>query len=246
MKLILLNILLFISILSFSQESVKVLASTAWTAAYVRAAGIENVELLAPSNMLHPSEYELSIDDFKKVDQADLIVYAGYEVVMQELQKMPNVDKSKFLKIETGYNFDIMVESIRKIASKAKTNDLTEKSIANIQKAFDVAKSEVKAKGLSNQPVIAHFFQQQFAREVGLNPVAVFGPAPLESYNLVELSQKNAILIIDNIHNPVSKPLVEIMKNVRHIELINFPGIKNTSSIEDVIRYNVKQIVGKK
>lgn len=245
MKLILLNILFFISIFSFSQNPIKVLASTAWTAAYIRAAGIENVELLAPSNMLHPSEYELSIDDFKKVDQADLIVYAGYEVVMQELQKMPNIDKSKFLKIETGYNFDIMIESIRKIASKAKTDDLAEKSIENIQKAFDVAKSEVKAKGFSNQPVIAHFFQQQFAREVGLNPVAVFGPAPLESYDLVELSGKNAVLIIDNIHNPVSKPLVEIMKNVRHVELINFPGIKNTRSIEDVIRYNVKQLVGK-
>jgi zinc transport system substrate-binding protein len=244
MKFTFLSLFFFISILSFSEGPIKVLASNSWTAAYVRAAGIENVELLAPSDMLHPSEYELSIDDFKKVDQADLIVFAGYEVVIQELQKMSNVDKSKFLKIETGYNFDKIAESIRRIASKTKTIDQAGKSIENIRKTFDVAKSEVKAKGLTNQPVIAHFFQEQFAREIGLNPVAIFGPAPLESYDLVELSGKKVVLIIDNIHNPVSQPLVEIVKNVRCVELINFPGIKNTRSIEDVIRYNVKQIVG--
>lgn len=245
MKLFLINILLLASILSFSQNPIKVLASNAWTAAYVRAAGIESVELLAPSDMLHPSEYELSIDDFKKVEQADLIVFAGYEVFMQELQKMSKFDKTKFLKIETGYGFDQISESIKRIAYRTKTSELADKSIESIRKAFDVAKSEVKAKGLSNQPVIVHFFQQQFTKEVGLNPVAVFGPAPLESYNLVELSSKNAVLIIDNIHNPVSQPLTRIMKNVRSVELINFPGIKNTRSIEDVIRYNVRQLIGK-
>jgi len=245
MKLFLINILLLASILSFSQNPVKVLASNAWTAAYVRAAGIENVELLAPSDMLHPSEYELSIDDFKKVEQADLIVYAGYEIFMQELQKVSKFDKMKFLKIETGYAFDQISESIKKIASRTKTSELADKSIERIQKTFEEAKSDVKAKGLLNQPVIVHFFQQQFAREVGLNPVAVFGPAPLESYNLVELSGKNTVLIIDNIHNPISQPLTRIMKNVRCVELINFPGIKNTCSIEDVIRYNVKQLIGR-
>lgn len=243
MKKLLLLILLLLSFTSWSQKQLKVLASNAWTAAYVIAAGFEDVDLLAPSDMLHPSEYELQINDFKRITEADLIVYGGYEVAMKQLEKMESVDKLKFMKIETGYNLLLMKQEILRISDKTHTSDIAKLNIENIDKTFQKAKISIINKGLAGKPVIVHFFQVQFAIEIGLNPVTVFGPSPLEAYEISNLVKKDAVMIIDNIHNPIAGPLAEIKKNIYKVELINFPGIKNTRTLEDVVNYNIKQII---
>jgi len=238
-------ILVLIPFMSQAQKELNIVASTSWTAAYVKAAGVQNVGQLAPASLEHPSEYELNIGDLEKIKNADFIVYAGYEVVIKQIQQSLKVDQNKFIKIGTSYVESEIRSEVLKIAEKANTVDKAERSLKAIHQLFNEAKAEVEKSGLKGQPVIAHFFQAGFAKEIGLNPVAIFGPAPLESYNLGELAKKDAVLIIDNQHNPIAKPLSEIKKGTRTIELLNFPGLFNTVTIEDVIRYNVRQIGGK-
>ena len=64
----------------------KVVATSTWTAAYAYATGFENVAILAPATMLHPSEYELTPKEIKLLLNADLIVYAGYEVMSKFIE----------------------------------------------------------------------------------------------------------------------------------------------------------------
>lgn len=246
MKLKFLFILVLVPFLSQAQKGLNIIASTSWTAAYVRAAGILNVDQLAPSSLEHPAEYELQIEDIEKIKKADFIVYAGYEVVINQIQQSLKIDQNKFIKIGTSYVESEICSEILKIAEKAQTVDKAEISIQSIHQLFVEAKAEVVKNGLKGKPVLAHFFQAGFSKEIGLNPVAIFGPAPLESYNLVELAKKEAVLIIDNFHNPIAQPLSEIKKGIRTVEFLNFPGLFNTVTIEDVIRYNVRQIGGSK
>jgi zinc transport system substrate-binding protein len=238
-------ILVLIPFMSQAQTQLNIIASTSWTAAYVKAAGVKNVDQLAPSSLEHPSEYELNIGDLEKIKNADFIVYAGYEVVIKQIQQSLKVDQNKFIKIETSYVESQIRSQVLKIAEKTNTVDKAELSLNAINQLFNEAKAEVEKSGLKGKPVIAHFFQDGFAKEIGLNPVAIFGPAPLESYDLSRLAKPEAVMIMDNYHNPIAQPLSEIKKGVKTVELLNFPGLFNTVTIEDVIRYNLRQIEGK-
>jgi zinc transport system substrate-binding protein len=243
------NVLLIIMIIPFfvsAQKKFNVLATNGWTAAYARAAGVEQVDQLAPSSLQHPAEYELQIADLEKIKKADLIIYAGYEVIIPQIKQSLKLDEKKLLKIETGYTEQQVIEPILKIAGVAGTETVAKSSVERLRKLFAESRVQVEKAGLKGKPVICHFFYKGFAEEMGLNPVAVIGPAPLELFNLGELVKKEVVLIIDNAHNPIAQPLTEMKKGVRIVECINFPGLQNTNSLEDVIRYDVGKILGVK
>lgn len=228
-----------------AQKDLNTLATNSWTAAYAEAAGLTNVKTLAPSSVLHPSEYELTIFDMKKIQNAEILIYAGYEVAVAQMKKMLILEAQKYFQIETGYTEESLTRAIRKIANRANTNDVAEQSIKQIGDFFSLARNYIEQNGLKGKPVIVHFFQKDFAKDLGLEPVAIIGPAPLEVYQIVELAQmKEAVMIIDNIHNPVSKPLSEILSGIPVVELINFPGPEGTASLHSVLEYNLSQIVG--
>lgn len=238
-------IVLIAPLMVSAQKGINVLATNSWTAAYAREAGIGQVVQLAPSDLLHPSEYELQISDLEKIKNADLIIYAGYEVIIPQIKESFQIGEKKFLRIETGYSERQVIDPILKIAEIAGTESYARGSIEKFKKLFADSKVQIERAGLKGKPVMVHFFHQGFATEMGLTPVAVFGPAPLELYNLAELAKKDAVLIIDNGHNPIAKPLAEIKKGIKVVELLNFPGTQQTNSLEDVIRYNLNQIIGK-
>ncbi len=83
-------VLLILFILSFpvlyiSAES-RITASNSWTKAFAEMAGV-NAHQIASSNMTHPPEYELKPSDVKKIKNADLLIFAGYEVMMKTVFK---------------------------------------------------------------------------------------------------------------------------------------------------------------
>lgn len=43
-------------------------------------------------------------------------------------------------------------------------------------------------------------------------------------------------------HNPVGKPLINVKTGAAYRQLLNFPGAHHTSSLQDVIRYNILQL----
>ncbi len=246
MKYFLLFLSVLLSVNSIAGQKVKILASSSWTAAYVFAAGIDEVDILAPVDMIHPSEYELNLNDFKRISDADFIVYGGYEVALKELMKSNTVNKDKFIKINTGYKLETIKASVNLIASKTNTLNAAKANLNSIAIAFLDAGKLIKNNNLKGKPVISHFFQKDFITEIGMVPVYVFGPSPLEAYQIKEIANKDAVLIADNFHNPIADPINEIKKNIRKVELINFPGTNKTRSLIDVINFNINQIIGSK
>lgn len=216
----------------------RVLATTAWTAAFATAAGAQQVELLAPYEMRHPPEYELRATDLRRVERADLVVYAGYETMMERLRRAVGESNVTAVQITTTHNAATIEASVMKIAEALGTEAVARENLAAINRFLDEWRNEIRTQGLHERPVIGHAMQAALLGELGVHLVGRFGPAPLEAQQIAGLSRSGAELIIDNWHNEVTGPLRETLSAIPVASFINFPGPEGTRTLLDVLRYN--------
>ena len=223
----------------------EVVATTSWTAAYALAAGATDVSVLAPYEIMHPSEYELRPGDIGRLSKTNLIVYAGYEVMVNQIRAGLKIPDEKLVKISTSYNFAEIEESVMFIAKRLGTERIATKNIEEIKQLLLKGRIDVHKKRLDQQSVLVHFFQESFAKEMGITPSMIFGPAPPEPKQILEMAHTKAVMIMDNAHNPVGGSVKEILKNGDYKLMLNFPGLHQTRTIADVIRYNIDQLIAK-
>ena len=223
----------------------QVIATTSWTAAYALAAGATDVTVLAPYEMMHPSEYELRPADIDRLSKTRLIVYAGYEVMVSQIKAGLKIPDEKMVKVNTSYNFAEIEASVMLIAKRLGTEPTAIKNLEEIKLLLSNGRMAIHEAGLDRHPALIHFFQESFTKEMGIRTTMIFGPAPPEPKQILEMAQTNASLIIDNAHSPVGGSVKEILKNGQYKLLLNFPGLNQTRTIADVIRYNIGQLTTK-
>jgi zinc transport system substrate-binding protein len=244
--IILLTIVLIFASAGFAggtPETSPVMATTSWTAAFADLAGVENATVLAPYEMKHPAEYELKPTDIQALGKAEIIIFAGYEVMLSKIKENAGNESTQLVQIKTIMNYPMMSESAMIIAKAAGTEEKAQKNLAKMKTTLDQARETLKKEGLFGKRVIVHFHQKALIEELGFEVAAVYGPGPLEAKQIGELSKVKTDLIIDNWHNPVSQPLAEIFPDLKRPELINFPGKDNTKTLFDVIDYNIDQLI---
>jgi len=227
----------------FAQEQLNIVVTSSWTAAYLESAGISKYEMMAPSDMQHPSEYELQIEDIKKLKDADLIICGGYETMMEKIRAGLKIDPDKILQIKTDYNLGHIKSSVRSIADRTGTIETAQKNLKEIEKIINESRNIIKQEGIAEVPVLVQFFIKALSEELNLNIAGIFGPRQLEAFDIQELMKHDFEMVIDNAHNPSGQPLAESKEEVRIAYLMNFPGMNNTHSIADVIRKNVEAII---
>lgn len=220
----------------------EVVATNAWTAAYALAAGASDVRVLTPYEMIHPSEYELRPGDISHLSSASVVIYAGYEVMMGQIKTGLKIPEEKLLQIQTSYNMEEMEASVMQIAVRLGTEKLAKKNIEEIRQSMNEARQTMAELGLDKENAVVHFFQQSFVAGIGMENMAIFGPASPESRQILEITKTQATLIIDNAHSPAGGALQETMKNANYLLLLNFPGLHGTRTIQDVIAYNTRQL----
>jgi len=226
-----------------AQEQLNIVVTSSWTAAYLELAGITKYEMMAPSDMQHPSEYELQIDDIKKLKDADLIICGGYEIMMEKIQTGLKIDPDKILQIKTDYNLEHINSSVRSIADKTGTSEIAQKNLKEIEEIIIESRNRIKQEGIAEVPMLVQFFIKPLSEELHLNISGIFGPRQLEAFDIQELMKHDFEMIIDNAHNPSGQPLAESKEKAKIAYLMNFPGMNNTHSIADVIRKNVQEII---
>ena len=235
--------LFLLPVICNGQEELKVVVTSSWTASYVELAGITEYEMMAPSDMRHPSEYELQIDDIKKLKDADLIICGGYETMMEKIRTGLKIDPNLILQIKTDYNLEHIKNSVRSIADRTGTIEIAQENLQEIEEIILESRNRIKQEGITEVPMLVQFFLRPLSEELDLNISAIFGPRQLEAFDIQELMKHDFVMVIDNAHNPSGQPLVESKENVRIAYLMNFPGMNNTHSIADVIRENVQEII---
>jgi hypothetical protein len=218
-----------------------VVATTSWTAAFARAAGAENVHVLAPYELRHPPEHELAPSDVQIVGEASFIIFAGYERMVERLRDAVG-EGPELIQITTNYELDTIREGLTTIASALGTTAVAQQQIAQIEAFYQEWRSELSDRELANSRVICHMFQAPLARQLGLEVVGTFGPAPLEAGQIRDLSETQVDFVIDNWHNDVGAPLAESMPETTFVTFLNFPGHEDTRSLMDVLVYNRQRL----
>lgn len=225
------------------EEVSPVIASTSWTAAFIRAAGYEgDLYVLAPYEVRHPSDYELKVSDIAAVSEADFIVYAGYERMVDRIREATENKDARMIQITTNYTLPVLKQSITAVADALGTGGGGAETIQELDRFYADWKSEIAGFGAAGAEVICHFFQRPLAEELGFTVIGVFGPAPIEASELNRLSEMKPDFLIDNWHNDVGAPLREIMPEIPAAVFINFPGHEGTETLLDVLRYNREKL----
>lgn len=214
-----------------------VVASTEWTAAFARAAGIEQVRVLAPAASRHPAEYQLRPSDLDAIAGASALIFAGYEAMADRLQELAEPD-AVVVRIDTDYSLATLRRSLTAVQAAGGAQDAAAGSLRAIAGEYAAWRAELAARGLAGAPVLVHRFQEPLARELGFHVAGVFGPLPPQAATIAALAEPPAALIIDNHHNAVAAPLAEVHAPAPVAAFLNFPGAAGAGTLIDVVRHN--------
>jgi hypothetical protein len=217
-------IVLMVASITCEPAKAQVVASTSWVAAFVRTAGIEDVVTLAPVELTHPPEYELKPSDLILVSRAAFIVFAGYEKMAEKLRESA-AKTAVFLKVTTRNDPVSIRTGVLALAEAFGTVKQAEVNLKKIETFFTDWKNELKENGYYGKTVICHAFQEPLIQALDFSIAGLFGPAPPEVKQIVDLTGKGVAIIIDNYHNPVAKALTDSITGSRTAVLINFPTL---------------------
>jgi ABC-type Zn uptake system ZnuABC Zn-binding protein ZnuA len=238
-------LLVAVSSLGLAAQGSGYMATTRWVAAIAELAGIGQVDNFAPSDMTHPPEYELSPADILELSKAKVVFAAGYEgkMVKKINEALASGGSFRMITVNTDNSPENLKAQAEKIAKEFGTMDACAKNLAAYGAAVDSARSRLKAKGLLGATALVHDYQTYLTKAFGFEIVGTFGPAPATPDQIAQAKKLSPAVIIDNYHNMVAKPLVEVSKGSRYATFLNFPGLFGTSSIVDVVDYNAKQLL---
>lgn len=236
-SLILLMCVLLIPSEVAADDPMHVVATTPWTAAFALAAGADHVDVLAPYDMQHPPEYELRATDIGRARNADLLIYAGYEAMMGRIGSALGEAAPDMLQIQTDHAQATIEASVMAIAEELGTEEVARARVAELIDFLDEWRGEIDRRGADDLTVITHAFQAPILRELGIEPVGVFGPGPLSAGQIDQLSRRNPDLVVDVWHNQSAAPLRETVPEAEFVALINFPGRDGTRTLMDVLAH---------
>lgn len=242
MKKQFLSILLaFLVTFAFAETSQKkFVASTSWTASFADIAGVDNVESIAPANLRHPPEYEITVSDIQKIMQSDYFVYAGFERMMQTLGS--SVKNVQMIQIACDNSIKTVTESTRKIAEAAGTQKENEARLSEYVSFIKDSAARIEKAGLKGAKVLVNKNQRFLAAELGFDISATFGPGPVTSEQILDAQNGGYVFIIDNVHNPVGAPLREVAPDAKYIVWRNFPEKVEHNALLNTIKENIKTL----
>lgn len=242
-KLMIFILTIFLSFQIFSNEknkTLKVIASTTWTAAFADLAGLDSVSVIAPSNLQHPPEYEITISDLKKIMECDIFICASFERMMQYIGDV--VKNTEMIVIDCDNSIETVLKSSQKIAEICGTQKKRDERIKKYTSFIKKASNLLEQKNLQNAKIFINKNQRFLAKEFGFDTTNLFGPELVTASQIQTAKNENFIFIIDNIHNPVGQPLAEVSPNAQYILWRNFPRKVEKDALLHVVQENFKTL----
>ncbi|MGI6566791.1 MAG: zinc ABC transporter substrate-binding protein [Firmicutes bacterium] len=224
----------------WAAEEPVVVASTSWVALMVKAAGIDDVTILAPIELRHPPEYDYLPSDIALVTQADYLVWAGYEPFIKKLVEAANLPAERIVQTVTTNTPDNLREQTRKLAAVFGTEDRQ----AQWEEDFNAFTARLEQRALEQKTadvaVLVNFHQQAFVRWLGYDVIGVFTPDEMSPAKMAELAKLGPAMVIDNYHNPSGEGIAAIA-DVPYVQLANFPS-KELDSLMALMEDNARRL----
>ena len=207
-----------------STHSLKIVASTSWVGAFAKAAGAEDVSIIAPSNIQHPPDYDPKPSDLTAISGADYVLYAGFEGFAKRMQEAVGNDASKLIIVNTENSPEAIHKEVTRLGELFGTQDKAAEFLKSFDAEYASLSGEVKAAVGDQKPVVvAQVFATPWVSFAGLTPVGTYGPMPITPDELKTLADKKPTMVFENSHMPGGQPVVEATGATK-VDLINFPG----------------------
>ena len=232
--------ILIFSFSSFTTAQEAMVASTSLIGAIAKAAGAKKVRVMTPSEIRHPPEYDLKPSDLLKFEGAKVVIYGGYERMVPKLLETSRNKNIIAIQIDTGTSPENLILQARKIAKVLKTE--REEQVWEASFLEKLRELQKKITPFSGKRSIVHRFAQPFAQWAGLTIVQIIHPGELTPRVVSDAIANNPDLVVDILHFPIAKVIAENAK-CKYIQVINFPGVGNTQTLEDVFEYNTAQLL---
>lgn len=216
-----------------------VVASTSLAGAIARAAGAKEVRVLTPSETKHPPEYELKPSDLLKLDGANIVIYGGYERMVEKLVETSRNKNMVVIKIDTATSPENLIAQTIKVAAALHT----EKEQQTWEKSFMQKLASLKARlaPLAGKRAVVHLHAKPFVQWAGLSEVQVVPPGELSLKAVADAVAKQPEIVIDILHMPTAKVMAD-NAHCRYALVINFPAIQGTATLVDIFEFNTAQI----
>jgi hypothetical protein len=217
-----------------------VVASTPLVGAIARAAGAKEVRVISPEGTRHPPEYDLKPSDLSKLEGAKIVVYGGYERMISKLLETSREKNILLLQIGAETSPESLIASARKISQTIKTEK--EERVWEKQFIEKLKTLQRKISPFSGKRAIVHQYAYSFSKWANLSIVQTISPGELTPKVVAEAVAQKPELVVDILHFPVARVIAENAK-CKYIQIINFPGVENTKTLEDIFEYNSMQII---
>jgi zinc transport system substrate-binding protein len=223
-----------------AQAQEIVVASTSLARAMAKAAGAQEVRVLTPPEVRHPPEYELKPSDLTKLEGASVVVYAGYERMVSKLLETSKNKDIVAIQVDTTTSPDNLITQVRKISEVLRTQRQEQAWEQSFSERLRVLQGGLSS--FSGKRAVVHRMAQPFAQWAGLSVVQVINPGELSPKAIADAIDQKPESVVDIQHFPVAQVIAENAK-CKYIQVINFPGVENTNSLEDLFGYNSKQLM---
>ncbi|MGH3931308.1 MAG: hypothetical protein ACRDTF_15210 [Pseudonocardiaceae bacterium] len=197
-----------------------VVASTTWAGAFAKAAGADNVTVVAPASVPHPPDYDPKPSDLAAVATADYVLYAPFDSFAPRLRDAAGGDAQT-----VQVNLENSPAAIRGEVTRLGELFGTSARAAQWLTTFDQRYAELSAKTKAAAPqpaptAVSHLFMGYWAEFAGLSVAGTFGPEPVTPGKLAELTALQPGVVLANSHLPNNPEI----PGAGTVELINFPG----------------------
>jgi zinc transport system substrate-binding protein len=215
-------------------------ASTSLAGAIARAAGAKEVCVLTPSETKHPPEYELKPSDLLKLEGANVVVYGGYERMVERLVDASRKKNLVVIKIDTTTSPENLIAQTKKIAAALHTEKEQQIWEKGFIEKLGILKKQLAP--LAGKRAVVHLHAKPFVQWAGLSEVQVVTPGELSLKAATDAVAKQPEIVIDILHMPAAKVIAD-NAHCRYAQLINFPAIQGTAMLEDIFEFNTAQVI---
>jgi hypothetical protein len=217
-----------------------VVASTSLVGAIAKAAGAKEVRIICPKEIRHPPEYDLRPSDVLKFEGAEIVIYGGYERMVQKLLETSKNKGLLAIQINTETSPENLIHQVGKISKILGTEKEAKAWELEFIDRLKFLKEKISF--ISGKRAVVHRFAIPFSQWAGLNVVQIIAPGELTPKVVMAAVAKRPELVVDILHFPNAKVIADSSK-CKYVQLINFPGILNKDTLESLFEYNTTQIL---
>lgn len=221
-------------------SSPVVAAATSWAAALARAAGADEVLVIAPEALQHPPDYDPKPSDLLRLRNADFIVLGGFEGFAQRLRDAAG-SRAQLVEVRLQNSPEVIRAEVLRLAdlfnTRAKADGFLEAFDQEHARLGKALRDHFATRG---NRAVASRFMAVWAEFAGLELVGTFGPGLLQPGDLLRVSALKPDIVLDNAHMPHGGPIAEAT-GAGLVRMMNFPG--QDMDLLDVFRENARRLM---